>query len=122
MKDLGIDPVPALVGFIWKEASKRRDGAQIAAFLSAVREANALLLTNDERWERLRPIVKPGSDGEFKALIASYRSRHSRSRLGRGRNRSPPRKLMQVLVEAGDAELMGKGTHFDAKLFHNAAS
>jgi hypothetical protein len=27
-----------------------------------------------------------------------------------------------VLVEAGDAELMGKGTHFDAKLFHNAES
>ncbi len=73
MKDLGIDPVPALVGFIWKEKLEATDGARIAAFLSAVREANALLLTKDEAWERLRPLVKPGSDGEFKALIASYR-------------------------------------------------
>ncbi len=74
MKDLGIDPVPPLVGFIWKEQLEATDSARIAAFLSAVNEANALLLAKDEPWERLRSIVKPASDGEFKALIASYRS------------------------------------------------
>jgi NitT/TauT family transport system substrate-binding protein len=121
MKDLGIDPVPALVGFIWKEKLEATEGARIAAFLSAVREANALLLTKDEPWERLRPIVKPGSDGEFKALIASYRSGIPERGWGAGETASAE-KLMQVLVEAGDAELMGKGTHFDAKLFHDAAS
>ena len=31
-------------------------------------------------------------------------------------------KLMQLLVKAGDAELMGNGTKFDPKLFHHAAS
>jgi NitT/TauT family transport system substrate-binding protein len=121
MKDLGIDPVPALVGFIWKEKLEATDGGRITAFLSAVREANALLLAKDEAWERLRPIVKPGSDGEFKALIASYRSGIPVRDWGAGETASAS-KLMQVLVEAGDAELMGKGTHFDAKLFHNAAS
>jgi NitT/TauT family transport system substrate-binding protein len=121
MKDLGIDPVPALVGFIWKEQLEATDSARIAAFLSAVGEANALLLAKDEPWERLRPIVKPASDGEFKALIASYRSGIPQRPWGAGETASAA-KLMQVLVEAGDAELMGKGTHFDAKLFHNAAS
>lgn len=121
MKDLGIDPVPALVGFIWKEQFEETDGARIAAFLSAVNEANALLLAKDEAWERLRSLVKPASDGEFKALIASYRSGIPQRPWGAAETASAA-KLMQVLVDAGDAELMGKGTHFDAKLFHNAAS
>jgi NitT/TauT family transport system substrate-binding protein len=121
MKDLGIDPIPALVGFIWKEKLEAKDSARIAAFLSAVNEANALLLTNDGAWERLRPLVKPGSDGEFRALIASYRAGIPTRGWGEGETASA-QKLMEVLVEAGDAELMGKGTHFDAKLFHNAAS
>lgn len=121
MKDLDIDPVPALVGFIWKEKYEATEGARIAAFLSAVSEANALLLAKDEAWERLRPLVRPASDGEFKALIASYRSGIPQRPWGKLETASAA-KLMQVLVEAGDAELMGKGTHFDAKLFHNAAS
>jgi hypothetical protein len=29
---------------------------------------------------------------------------------------------MAVLIEAGDAELMGHGTEFDANLFRNAAT
>jgi NitT/TauT family transport system substrate-binding protein len=64
--------------------------------------------------------VKPASDGEFEAIIASYRAGIPAS-WGDGEMRAAQR-LMKVLVEAGDAELMGTGTEFDAKLFHHAAS
>lgn len=120
MKELGIDPVPSLVGFIWKEDYEGAHGAELTKLLAVVAEANAVLATDDAAWERLRPLVKPGSDDEFKSLIAAYRAGIPKP-WGPAELKSAER-LMQVLVEAGDAELMGHGTQFDAKLFHDAAS
>ena len=48
MKSLGIDPVPSLVGFIWKEDFEAKNADKIAALLSAVEEANALLLKSED--------------------------------------------------------------------------
>jgi NitT/TauT family transport system substrate-binding protein len=120
MKDLGIDPVPALVGFVWKESFEATHGAQVETLLTLVREANAVLASDDSAWDRLRPIVKPNSDGEFRAIMAAYRAGIPKP-WGTAEIESA-RKLMQVLVDAGDAELMGHGTHFDVKLFHHATS
>lgn len=120
MKQLGIDPIPSLVGFIWKEEFEASRGADVAKLLAIVAEANAILATDDAAWERLRPLVKPDSEAEFKALIAAYRSGIPKP-WGPGELQSA-QKLMQILVDAGDAELMGHGTQFDAKLFHDAAS
>ena len=120
MKDLGIDPVPALVGFIWKEEYEAVHGGEIAKLLGIVQEANAVLAADDAAWERLRPLVKPENDGEFRAIIASYRAGIPKP-WGAAEIKSAE-KLMQVLVEAGDAELMGHGTEFDPKLFHHAAT
>jgi NitT/TauT family transport system substrate-binding protein len=120
LRELGIDPVPPLVGFIWKQDFGAKNGAKIAAFLTAVDEANSLLVKSDEAWERLRGLVRPASDAEFKAIIAAYRAGVPRP-WGKGEMHAAE-KLMKVLVEAGDAELMGAGTRFDAELFHHAAS
>ncbi|WP_439544574.1 ABC transporter substrate-binding protein [Hyphomicrobium sp.] len=120
MKDLGIDPVPALVGFIWKESFEEAHSAQIEKLLNVVREANAVLATDDSAWDRLRPIVKPKSDGEYRSIMAAYRAGIPKP-WGTAEIESA-RKLMQVLVDAGDAELMGRGTQFDVKLFHHATS
>ena len=64
---------------------------------------------------RLTPLVKQASDVEMAALVKSYRDgipggwseAHTRS----------AEKLMALLADAGDKELMGHGTRFDAKLF-----
>jgi len=120
MKDLGIDPVPALVGFTWKEEYEKSNGAAVATLLEVARQANAVLATDDAAWERLRPIVKPASDGEFKAIIAAYRAGIP-GPWGAAEEASA-KKLMQVLVDAGDAELMGHGTVFDPKLFRHATT
>lgn len=120
MHELGIDPVPSLVGFIWKEDYEAAHAREIAALLKVVGEANAVLATDDRAWERLRPLVNPASDGEFHSLIAAYRSGIPKP-WGPAELESA-KKLMAVLIDAGDAELMGQGTQFDAKLFHDAAS
>lgn len=120
MKDLGIDPVPSLVGFVWKESYEAEHGAELQKLLKVVNEANAALAADDAVWEPLRPLVKPASDEEFKAIIAAYRAGIP-DPWGAEEVESA-KKLMDVLIKAGDTELMGHGTSFDPQLFHHAAS
>ncbi len=120
LKALDIDPVPSLVGFIWRESTQQKKGPEIAAFLDAVAKANAILAKSDSAWERIRGLVKPANDAEFAAIKAYYRE-----------GIPPPwtaadtrsaEKLTQVLTSAGAAELMGGDTRFDPKLFHAEGS
>jgi NitT/TauT family transport system substrate-binding protein len=120
LKALGIDPVPSLVGFIWREKTEKKKGPAIAAFLDAVAQANAILATSDSAWERIRGLVKPKDDAEFAAIKTYYR-----------KGIPPPwsaadtrsaEKLTQVLKAAGGGEYLGGSTRFDPKLFHAAGS
>lgn len=120
LKALGIDPVPSLVGFIWRASTQQKKGPAIAAFLDAVTKANAILATSDSAWERIRGLVKPADDAEFAAIKTFYRA-----------GIPPPwtaadtrsaEKLTQVLRDAGAGALMGGDTRFDPKLFHAAGS
>ena len=74
MKDLGIDPVPSLVGFIWKEdfeaTERRQDRGASGGGRARPTRCSSNPMTPGSGCGR---IVKPASDGEFKALIASYR-------------------------------------------------
>lgn len=120
MKALGVDPVPSLVGFVWKESYEVANGADLQKLLDAVSDANTVLATDDSAWERLRPLVKPADDGEFEAIIAAYRAGIPEP--WGPKEVESAKKLMDVLIEAGDTELMGFGTKFDPQLFHHAAS
>jgi len=73
MTALGIDPQPALVGFIWKESAEAELLPAINGLLAAAREANEILAQSDAPWERLRPMMKAADDKEFQALKAGYR-------------------------------------------------
>ena len=120
LKALGIEPVPSLVGFIWREKTEQKKGAAIAAFLDAVSKANAILAQSDSAWERIRGLVKPADEAEFAAIKAFYRE-----------GIPPPwsaadtraaEKLTQVLIDSGSGDFIGGGTRFDPKLFHAAGS
>jgi len=115
-KELGIEPVPPLVGFIWKEETAATKGKEIAAFLSAANEANAILASSDLSWERIKGLVRAADDTELAAMKAYYRSGITRP--WSAAETASAEKLTALLIEAGDKELMGAGTTFDAKLFH----
>lgn len=116
MSALGIDPQPALVGFIWKESTEPNLLPAIDGFLAAAREANDMLAKNDAPWERLKPMMKAADDTEFEALKAGYRS-GIRDYWSEADMKSAE-KIMNIFLAAGDAELAGKGTRFDPKAFH----
>ncbi len=118
LKDLGVDPVPPMVGYVWTEETEQAKGPAIAAFLKSMQEGNAVLAKSDEAWTRLSPLIKPKSDEELKTIAKFYTSGIPRP-WGAPETQSAE-KLMGVLVDVGDQELMGQGTKFDAELFHVA--
>ncbi|MEM7669118.1 MAG: ABC transporter substrate-binding protein, partial [Pseudomonadota bacterium] len=72
LERMGIVPAPALVGFVWDR--DRIEPAAIERFRTSVISASHLLATDDNAWERLRSLMKAGSDAEFEALRDSYRN------------------------------------------------
>ncbi|MGQ0672143.1 MAG: ABC transporter substrate-binding protein [Hyphomicrobium sp.] len=116
MRELGVAPQPALVGFVWKEGSEAVLGPQINALLAAATDANAILATSDSAWERLRPLIKATSDSEFLALKAGYLAGIPGP--WSEADMQSAEKIMQLLVAGGDTELVGNGTRFDPELFH----
>lgn len=120
LKGLGIEPVPSLVGFIWREGTEAKKPAEIAAFLSVVEQGNAVLAKSDAAWDRIRHLVRPESDAEFAAIKAYYRAGIPRPWTG-AETRSAE-KLTHLLVDVGGPQLLGSDTQFDPKLFHAAGS
>lgn len=116
MKELSIDPQPALVGYVWKEGANIEKNGTVAAWLKAAEEANAILAKSDEAWTRLRPQMKAANDAEFEALKAGYRSGIPGP--WRDADMKSAEKIMGILIEGGDSELARNGTRFDTKLFH----
>ncbi len=120
VKALGIDPVPSLVGFIWREETEEKKGPAIAAFLDAVAKANAILAQSDSAWERIRGLVRPKDDAELAAIKAFYREGIPEP--WTAADTRSAQKLTQVIQDAGSGEFIGTNTQFDPKLFHAAGS
>jgi NitT/TauT family transport system substrate-binding protein len=120
LKALGIQPVPSLVGFVWREETEQAKSKEIAAFLTAVEQTNQVLATSDAAWDRIRDLVKPETDAEFAAIKAYYRAGIPAP--WTGAETKSAEKLTQVLVDVGGAQLLGNDTQFDPKLFHAAGS
>ena len=116
IKGMGVTPTPALVGFIWSEKEVRDKAVPVDKLLAAVAEANDVLASSDSAWWRLRPLIKPASDAELVAIRDYYRSGITGS-WGEAET-AAAEKLTNLLIELGDTELVGDGTHFDQNLFH----
>ncbi|MBY0560537.1 ABC transporter substrate-binding protein [Hyphomicrobium sp.] len=116
VKGLDVAPTPPLVGFIWSEKQVRDNGVPVDKLLAAVADANRVLASSDDAWQRLRPLIKPASDAELIAIRDYYRSGITGS-WGVAET-AAAKKLTDLLIELGDTELVGDGTHFDQNLFH----
>jgi NitT/TauT family transport system substrate-binding protein len=116
IKGMGVSPTPALVGFVWSEKEVRDKAIPVDKLLAAVADANAVLASSDAAWWRLRSLIKPASDPELMAIRDYYRSGITGS--WGAAETAAAEKLTNLLIELGDTELVGDGTHFDQNLFH----
>jgi NitT/TauT family transport system substrate-binding protein len=116
LRELNVEPVPPLVGFVWRERTEATKRAAFAAFSAAVTAGNAILGESDLAWDRLRPVVKPSSDAELAAIRSSYRAGITGP--WRPAHTRAAEKLVGLLIELGDEDLIGSRTRFDSDLFH----
>lgn len=117
---LGIEPVPPLVGFVWREETGAGKAAELKSFLEAVDAGNKLLATSDAAFERLKPLMKAQSDAEYFALKAYFRAGIPKP--WTAAHTEAAQKLFNLMAEQGGKELVGSGTTFDPKLFDGAGN
>jgi NitT/TauT family transport system substrate-binding protein len=113
MVRLGIEPAPALIGFVWN--ADRTDGDVVRAFLSSVGEAQDILAESDAEWDRLRPRMEAETDAEFRFLRDHFRAGIARE--WRADETAAAAELHRLLVETGGEAFAAEAGAFDPRLF-----
>jgi len=113
---LGIEPAPALVGFLWR--SDRLDADLRDGFLAAMREAQAVLAEDDAAWERIRPLMRAGSEAAFERLRAAYRSGIPEA--WDAADTAAAERLHAKLIRLGGEGFAAQQGAFDPAVFHRA--
>lgn len=115
MKQLGLEPPPPMVGFVWRDQLSVSKGPALDGFFQAVTAANETLKASDEAWERLKPSMQLQSDAEFGRLKSYFRAgvpgRWDEAQV------ASAKKLYGLLSEFGGQEFVGPKPRFDPGLF-----
>lgn len=115
LADAGLETAPPLIGFVFSEALAARKEQTVSGFVEAVKQANLILRNSDNEWERLRPLMKAGSDAEFTALKTRYRAGILIS--WREQHLRAADQLFSIVTEQGGDKLVGKSTRFENAVF-----
>ena len=107
MKDLGIDPIP-MVGYTFRNDWAEQHDGLVERFNTAIRNARELLRSDDEAWNRLRPMMRAENEATFIALRNRYREGIP-LQWGETERKSAV-QLMDILSEVGGTEAVGNST------------
>ena len=112
---LGIEPAPPLIGFVWNEDAVAERGELVSGFAKSVREASALLASDEAEWDRLRPKMKAKTDTEFTLLRDYYRAGIVSD--WTAADTEAARALHQALIGIGGQAYRNTSGPFDPALF-----
>jgi NitT/TauT family transport system substrate-binding protein len=115
MQAVGIQTVLPLVGFVFPARLSEGNGKVARGLANAMQNAQKLLLTSDEEWRRIRPLMNAASDAEFNILRERFRE--GLLHTWGPRDREAAARLFEILAEVGGDELTGAGVNFDPKAF-----
>lgn len=105
VEELGAKGEVSMVGFAFSEDWAVENPEAVDGLLQAVTEANDLLATSDEAWERLRTVMKAEDDPTFEALRRRYRE--GIPERSPAQNESDAKVLYEFLLELGGERLVG---------------
>jgi len=114
LADLGIDGPLPLIGYVFRESLAQERLAEVEGFFRAVAAANDILLSSDQEWARLRPLMRAESDAEFERLKAGFQAG-----LPKDFTVDPAQAeaLYAILAKWGGEKLLGRDTRYDANAF-----
>ena len=103
---LGVDrPVP-LIGWVFREDWANKHRHVIDGFLQASLASKEILLSSDEEWERLRPLMKVKTDQALISLRDAHRA--GIQRCFGTEELEAAKNMFAVLAETGGEALVGK--------------
>ena len=112
--DLGLDPGLPLLGYVLRDGWIAEHPDMARGLAAASRAAKAKMASEDEVWEKLRPIMNAADEAEFEALRDGWRA---------GIPTDGPvdpasaQKLFSVMAQVGGEELTGGITTLPEGLF-----
>ncbi|MDO6515395.1 ABC transporter substrate-binding protein [Neptuniibacter sp. 2_MG-2023] len=115
IKGLGVDTQVPLVGWVFSEEWRKANQQLLGQFLIASQQARHILLTSDEEWQRIRPLMRVESDEVFLALKQSYREGVLRQ-FGLSELNALD-SLYSIMAKEGGAALTGGAEQLDRTLF-----
>lgn len=111
---MGLDPDIPLLGYVLKGDMVRDRPELVAAIAAASRAAKDLLASDAAAWDRLRPLVRPGTDAEFDALkegfLAGIPPERPVSEDAAGR-------FFELMAQLGGKDLVGDATSLPPGVF-----
>ncbi len=116
IRGLEVDPAPPLVGFVWREKNEAERPQLFSSFQTCVQEANGVLASSDDAWARLKPHMRVDTDTEFEALKRYYRDGIPNG--WSAVETASAQKLLQLLKDLGQKDLIGRRVEFDPQLFN----
>ena len=111
--ELGIQPTPPLIGFLWN--ASRTDGERVARLRDSVRRAGEML-QDDAEWDRLRPLMKVESDAEFVELREAFQAGIITERWTEA-DTDAARALHQTMLRIGGEGYAEEAGPFDPQVF-----
>lgn len=113
--ELGLDPETPLLGYVLRGELVENNPEIVAGFAAASLEAKELLASNEEEWDRLRPMMNVANDAEFAALKAGFRAGiPSPGRI----DEEAVAKVLSVMAELGGNDLVGNATTLPEGVFY----
>ena len=103
---LGIPASVPQLGYIFQEPWAESHKELVQAFVRASRAAKAIMKSDDQEWQRLKPLTRAENDAQLDAFMRRYREGIV-ERWGE-KERNEAAKLYEVVAGLGGEELVGK--------------
>lgn len=116
---LGVQGQVPLLGWVFEQTWAEKNAEALNRFLQASKEAKQILLSSNEEWQRIRPLIKAENDMVFGALKADYRA-GLLSEFG-SKEIAASQRIFEILAEQGGSALVGKATELSDDTFWQKA-
>ena len=108
LAEFGIETKIPLLGWVFDQGWANQHPEAITRFLQASLEAKQILLSSDDEWQRIRPLIKAENTAVFSLLKKDYRAGVLREFGSKEIDAS--QQVFDILAEQGGSALVGKAT------------
>jgi len=112
VRELGAKGEVSMVGYVFSDRWADKNLKAIQGFIRAAAQANELLATSNEEWDRLKPVMSQNDPSFTEATFEALRRRYREGIPERSAasDEADAKVLYQFLRELGGKKLVGSGT------------